>query len=86
MGILSWVVFGLLVGTFAKVVLPGRDPGGMMATIAIGIAGALLGGLLGTALGFGPVTEFEFRSMMVAVFCAIGFLFVFRLLVDRSKA
>jgi len=86
MGILSWIAFGLLVGMFAKFVLPGRDPGGMTATSAVGIAGALFGGFLGTAVGFGAVTEFEFRSMMIAVFCAIGFLFVFRLMVDRSKA
>lgn len=86
MGILSWTLFGLVVGTTAKFVLPGRDPGGMMATAAVGIVGALFGGLLGTAKGLGSANDFEFRSMMIAAFCGMGFLFVFRLLVDRSKA
>jgi uncharacterized membrane protein YeaQ/YmgE (transglycosylase-associated protein family) len=86
MGILWWIAFGLLTGMTAKFVLPGRDPGGIIATTALGVGGALLGGFLGTALGFGSVTGFDFRSMMIAVFGSISILFGFRLLVDRSKA
>jgi uncharacterized membrane protein YeaQ/YmgE (transglycosylase-associated protein family) len=86
MGILAWIVFGALLGSVAKYVLPGRAPGGVGATIWIGIAGALVGGLLATAVGLGTATHFEFRSMCTAVFGAIGFLFVFRLHADRSLA
>jgi uncharacterized membrane protein YeaQ/YmgE (transglycosylase-associated protein family) len=51
MDILGWILFGLVVGALAKLVMPGRDPGGIIITILLGIAGALLGGFLGRALG-----------------------------------
>jgi uncharacterized membrane protein YeaQ/YmgE (transglycosylase-associated protein family) len=54
-GVLGWIVFGLIVGVIAKLLMPGRDPGGMLITMLLGIAGAVLGGVLGRALGFyGP--------------------------------
>ena len=52
MGILSWILFGLVVGVIAKLLMPGRDPGGFIVTILLGIAGALIGGFVGRALGF----------------------------------
>jgi uncharacterized membrane protein YeaQ/YmgE (transglycosylase-associated protein family) len=52
MSILGWIVVGLIVGALARFVMPGRDPGGFLVTIGLGIAGALLGGALGRALGF----------------------------------
>ena len=55
MGILYWIVVGLVVGVIAKLVTPGRDPGGFIVTTLLGIAGALLGGFIGRAMGFyGP--------------------------------
>ena len=51
MGILGWIVFGLIVGAIAKLLMPGRDPGGIIITLVLGIVGALLGGFLGRALG-----------------------------------
>jgi len=51
MGILTWIVVGLIVGVLAKLVMPGNDPGGMIVTILLGIGGALLGGFIGRALG-----------------------------------
>ena len=58
MGILSWIVFGLVVGIIAKLLMPGRDPGGFIITMLLGVAGALLGGFLGKAMGFyGPVSR-----------------------------
>ena len=51
MGILSWILFGLVVGVIAKLLMPGRDPGGFIVTILLGIAGALVGGFVGQALG-----------------------------------
>lgn len=52
MGILSWIVFGLVVGIIAKLLMPGRDPGGFIVTILLGIAGAFVGGAIGRTLGF----------------------------------
>lgn len=78
MGILVWIVFGLIAGALAKFVMPGRDPGGIIVTILIGIAGAVVGGLIGTQLGFGTVTGFNIRSMAIAVGGAILLLFVYR--------
>ena len=55
MAILSWIVFGLVIGFIAKLLMPGRDPGGFIVTILLGIAGALVGGFIGRAMGFyGP--------------------------------
>jgi uncharacterized membrane protein YeaQ/YmgE (transglycosylase-associated protein family) len=51
MGILGWIIFGLIVGALAKLVMPGKDPGGIIVTILLGIVGALLGGFLGRLLG-----------------------------------
>jgi len=52
MGIIGWIVVGLIVGAIAKLIMPGRDPGGMIITIGLGIAGAVVGGVIGRALGF----------------------------------
>jgi uncharacterized membrane protein YeaQ/YmgE (transglycosylase-associated protein family) len=57
MGILAWIIVGLIVGVIAKLVMPGPDPGGMIITIVLGIGGALLGGVVGRALGFYTVNE-----------------------------
>jgi uncharacterized membrane protein YeaQ/YmgE (transglycosylase-associated protein family) len=57
MGILAWIIVGLIVGVIAKLIMPGRDPGGMIVTILLGIGGALLGGVIGRALGFYTVDE-----------------------------
>jgi uncharacterized membrane protein YeaQ/YmgE (transglycosylase-associated protein family) len=83
MGILSWIVFGLIAGFIAKFLMPGRDPGGFIITIILGIAGAVVGGLIGRALGFGEVTGFDFRSFLIAVVGALVLLFVYRLLKSR---
>ncbi len=75
MGILSWIAFGLIVGILAKWVMPGRDPGGIVVTILIGVAGALVGGYLGTLVGLGDVTGFNLGSVALAT--AGGFLVLF---------
>lgn len=53
-GVLGWIIFGLIVGIVAKLLMPGHDPGGMIVTILLGVAGSLLGGWLGRALGMYP--------------------------------
>lgn len=79
MGILSWIVIGLIAGALAKFIMPGKDPGGIFITILIGIAGAFVGGFIGSFLGLGPVTGFNIGSLMVAVGGAVLLLFLYRL-------
>lgn len=74
MGILSWIVFGLIAGMLAKLIMPGKDPGGIIVTSLIGIAGAVVGGFIGTQLGFGKVTGFNLKSFGVAVSGAVVLL------------
>jgi uncharacterized membrane protein YeaQ/YmgE (transglycosylase-associated protein family) len=83
MGILSWIVFGLIAGLIAKFLMPGRDPGGFIITILLGVAGAVVGGWIGSALGFGGVSGFDFRSFLVAVVGALVLLFLYRMLRSR---
>jgi uncharacterized membrane protein YeaQ/YmgE (transglycosylase-associated protein family) len=85
MGILAWIVFGLIAGFLAKFLMPGKAPGGIIATIVLGIIGAVVGGFLGTLIGFGDISGFDFRSMALAVGGGIVVLFVYGLL-TRSRA
>ncbi|MDD3990866.1 MAG: GlsB/YeaQ/YmgE family stress response membrane protein [Desulfobacteraceae bacterium] len=78
MGILSWIVMGLIVGWLAKKIMPGQDPGGLIVTMLIGIAGAFIGGFIGFFLGFGPVTGFNLGSIVIATGGAVLLLFVYR--------
>jgi uncharacterized membrane protein YeaQ/YmgE (transglycosylase-associated protein family) len=80
MGIIAWIVFGLIVGLIAKLLMPGRDPGGFFITIAIGVAGALIGGFIATRLGYGGIDGFNIGSMIVAVLGSILLLLGYRLL------
>jgi uncharacterized membrane protein YeaQ/YmgE (transglycosylase-associated protein family) len=78
MGIITWIIFGLIAGALAKLIMPGNDPGGFIITILLGIAGAIVGGFIGTALGFGDVTGFNFGSFIIAVLGAIILLVLYR--------
>ena len=69
MGVIGWIVLGLVAGLIAKAILPGNDPGGFIVTTLIGIAGAIVGGFVATALGIGDVDEFFDLSTWL---CAIG--------------
>lgn len=80
MGIISWIVFGLIAGALAKLILPGDDPGGFIVTILLGIAGALIGGFIGTSLGFGDITGFNFASFLIAIAGAIVLLLIYRMM------
>lgn len=83
MGILLWIVFGLIVGVVAKFIMPGRDPGGMIVTILLGVAGAFVGGMIASALGFGTTNNFDVRSLMFAIGGALLLLFGYRTLAPR---
>jgi uncharacterized membrane protein YeaQ/YmgE (transglycosylase-associated protein family) len=79
-GIISWIIFGLLAGLIAKFIMPGKDPGGVFITIALGIAGALIGGFIATRLGYGGVDGFNFGSFVIAVIGSIILLFGYRMI------
>ena len=82
MGILGWILFGLVVGALAKLVMPGRDPGGIIVTMLLGIAGAVLGGFAGRALGFyGPNEAAGFVMSFVG---AVLLLWAYRMFARRE--
>lgn len=81
MGILSWIIFGLIAGIIAKFIMPGRDGGGFILTCVLGIVGAVVGGWLATHFGYGgDITGFNMHSFIIAVIGAIVVLAIFRLL------
>lgn len=82
LGILGWIVFGLIVGAIAKLLMPGRDPGGVVVTILLGIAGALLGGFIGRALGW--YQPGEAAGFVMATLGAVLLLFIYRRFATRT--
>jgi uncharacterized membrane protein YeaQ/YmgE (transglycosylase-associated protein family) len=83
-GILGWIVFGLIVGVIAKFLMPGRDPGGFIVTVLLGIVGALFGGFIGRALGlYGPNQN---AGMFMSIIGAVVVLFIYRMMVGRRAA
>ena len=81
-GIIGWIIFGLIVGALAKLAMPGRDPGGIIVTMLLGIAGAVAGGFIGRALGwYGPNDSAGFLMSFVG---AIILLWIYRMIVGRS--
>jgi uncharacterized membrane protein YeaQ/YmgE (transglycosylase-associated protein family) len=88
MGIIGWILLGLIAGAIAKAILPGDDPGGFIVTTIIGIAGALLGGFLAAAIfGAHPLDEFfDLSTWLTAIVGAIILLLIYRLLTGRRRA
>jgi uncharacterized membrane protein YeaQ/YmgE (transglycosylase-associated protein family) len=84
MTILSWIVFGLIVGALAKLFMPGKDPGGIIVTILLGIAGSVIGGYLGQALGW--YQPGQFAGWIVSILGAIVLLLLYRLLFAKKAA
>ncbi len=80
MGFLTWVVLGGIVGAIAKLIMPGKDPGGFIVTILLGIAGAIVGGYISALLGFGAVTGFNIISLVIAVVGALILLLLYRMI------
>ena len=76
MGIISWIIFGLIAGAIAKAILPGEQGGGILMTSALGILGALVGGAIGPALLDKPITDFNIGSMLIAIVGAILVLLI----------
>ena len=88
MGIIAFIILGLLAGIIAKALLPGDDPGGFIITTIIGVAGALLGGFLAAAIfGGDPLDEFfDISTWITAIIGAIILLLIYRVVVGRRTA
>ncbi|MFP1721598.1 GlsB/YeaQ/YmgE family stress response membrane protein [Lonsdalea quercina] len=78
MGILSWVIFGLIAGILAKWIMPGNDGGGFFMTVLLGVIGAVVGGYISTFFGYGRVDGFNFGSFIVAVIGSLVVLWIYR--------
>ena len=86
MGILGWILLGLLAGAIAKAILPGDDPGGIIVTTLIGIAGALVGGFIASALDIGDLDEFfDIGTWLIAIGGSLLLLLLYRAVVDRRR-
>ncbi|MEA2267405.1 MAG: hypothetical protein QOC64_15 [Solirubrobacteraceae bacterium] len=84
MGILGWLVLGLLAGLIAKAIMPGDDPGGLIVTTLLGIAGAIVGGFIASAVGIGDIDEFfDIGTWLLAIAGALLLLFVYRTVLAR---
>lgn len=83
-GVLGWIVFGLIAGVIAKLLMPGKDPGGFIVTILLGIAGAFLGGFLGRTLGL--YSEGEAAGLIMAILGAIILLALYRVFTRKTAA
>jgi uncharacterized membrane protein YeaQ/YmgE (transglycosylase-associated protein family) len=81
MGILTWILFGLVVGVIAKLLMPGRDPGGFIVTILLGIAGALFGGFIGRAMGF--YGENQGAGWIMSILGAVLLLAIYRMMMRK---
>lgn len=77
-GPISWIIFGLIAGIIAKWIMPGKDGGGFILTVVLGIVGAVVGGWISVLFGFGKVDGFNFGSFAVAVIGSIVVLWIFR--------
>jgi uncharacterized membrane protein YeaQ/YmgE (transglycosylase-associated protein family) len=84
MGIIAWIVVGLIAGALAKLILPGDDPGGIIVTILVGIVGAFVGGFVFSLFGGAGVSGFNIWSILVATVGAIILLLIYRLVAGRT--
>jgi uncharacterized membrane protein YeaQ/YmgE (transglycosylase-associated protein family) len=84
MGIIAWIVVGLIAGALAKLIMPGDDPGGIIVTILLGIVGAFVGGFVVNLLGGAGVSGFNLWSIAVATIGAIILLAIYRLVAGRT--
>ena len=85
MRFLSWILLGLVAGGLAKFIMPGKDPGGCLVTMLIGIVGALIGGFIGSTLLGRSVTGFDLMSLLLAVLGSIILLALYRFFLGRAR-
>jgi uncharacterized membrane protein YeaQ/YmgE (transglycosylase-associated protein family) len=84
MGILTWIIFGLVAGAIAKFIMPGNQGMGWLMTIILGIVGAFVGGFIGSLLGWGTVENFDFKGIILAVVGALLVLWVYGMATKRG--
>ena len=84
-GILGWLLIGLVAGVLGKIIMPGKDPGGIFVTIVIGIVGAVLGGFLGSFIGLGKVESFDLGGIFIATVGAILLLVLYRIATKKRS-
>ncbi len=84
MGILAWIIFGLIAGAIAKAIHPGPDPGGLVVTMLIGVVGAFLGGIIGRAVFHTGVSGFNAPSFLLAIAGSLILLVIYRAFVVRG--
>jgi uncharacterized membrane protein YeaQ/YmgE (transglycosylase-associated protein family) len=84
-GLLTWIILGAIAGVIAKWIMPGDDPGGFIVTILLGIAGALIGGFIASAMGLGGVEGLTIGSIIIAILGAILLLFLYRLVTGNRR-
>ena len=84
MGIIGWIILGLIAGAIAKAILPGDDPGGIIGTIVIGVIGAIIGGFIASALNIGDLDEFfDIGTWLIAIAGSLLLLLAYRAVVGR---
>jgi uncharacterized membrane protein YeaQ/YmgE (transglycosylase-associated protein family) len=84
MGIIGWIILGLLAGAIAKAIMPGDDPGGIIVTTIIGIVGALVGGFIASAIGVGDLDEFfDIGTWLIAILGSLLLLAIYRAVAGR---
>lgn len=85
--IIGWIIFGLVAGAIAKLLMPGRDPGGWIVTMLLGIAGAVVGGWIGNAFWGSPgVNDWSIGSFVLAIAGSVLLLAIYRVIVGRRRA
>jgi uncharacterized membrane protein YeaQ/YmgE (transglycosylase-associated protein family) len=86
MGIIGWILLGLIAGAIAKLILPGDDPGGIIVTIIIGIVGAIIGGYIAKALKFGSDKHFfDIKTWVIAIAGSLLLLIVYRVVAGNRS-
>jgi uncharacterized membrane protein YeaQ/YmgE (transglycosylase-associated protein family) len=85
MGILAWIVLGLIAGAIAKALMPGKDPGGIIVTMLIGIVGAFIGGFIGNVITGSGLNGFSLWSIILAIVGAMLLLWIYRLTTRGSR-
>ncbi len=83
MGILTWIIFGLIAGALAKLIMPGNQNMGWLMTIILGIVGAFVGAFVGQFIGFGDITGFNFKSMLLAIGGALIVLWLYGMITKK---
>ena len=84
MGFIWWLIIGLIAGALARLIMPGRDPMGIIATILLGIVGSILGGLVGMALWGNRTNGFQPAGLLLSILGAIIVLFIWRMIKSRN--